>query len=342
MSASTARASPRFRAIERMRADHYGETWKGFDDRLHRTVTIVFAAPRASPRALAHFADRAVRASRVSEPHLAMVYDTGRLDGRLFVATEVLEGVALSEMGTLAPREAAGVVGAVASALEALHAVGTAHGGVSADNVKIGTDGRAKLGPPVFGRAEASTDEDVAGLRDVARALLPGGTAPDPIDRATTPSVVAGAFRRAAVSAEVTEPIVVEPTGSSSPVRVAGLLSSPIPEPSPRITAYVVVFALVSVLLAFAVSADRSATARAAPPQATAAPPVTAVTPSVTGKSVADAGRLLIEAGFASPIRWFVEPGATGPACSVVRQEPGAGAPYQRGARAVLLVTQGC
>lgn len=131
-------------------------------------------------------------------------------------------------------------------------------------------------------------------------------------------------------------------------------LGSPIPELSRRVVSSVIAFGVAMLLLALALSAlggrgdakDRGPVAATTPraPAGTSpmAPPPGATTPSVIGKNTYEAGGVLMAAGFASPVRWFAEPGAKGAPCTVVRQEPAAGAPYGRGARAVLYVTPGC
>ncbi len=348
MTAGTRRAT-RFRPTELLSADAHAETWRGVDDELERAVTIVFPSPGASASDLTRFADRAVGASRVSHPHLAVVYEVAYEGGRPFAVTEILEGRTLNNTPALPPRDAARVVDALASALDALHAAGVAHGGVRVEHVLIDGEGRPKLGPPVFGHPDASASDDLAALGGLASQLRPDLTDVWLAGRATTPSQIADAFRRAAVGSEVTEPIAVMRSAATPMPRARMALGSPIPEPSPRIAAYVAIFAIVAAMLVLILGAGPS---RAQPVQAagasvqatrtTAAPPGLSGTPDVAGKTGLEAGRILIEAGFASPVRWFVEPGAKGPACTVERQEPAAGTAYQRGSTAVLYVTQGC
>lgn len=149
---------------------------------------------------------------------------------------------------------------------------------------------------------------------------------------------------------DATQPMPFAPRTSA---RAAGgtIFGSPIPEPSRGIVTSVIAFGAATLLLAFALSADgtrgvRDRPIQTAPPAVAGTPPPAspqrASTPSVIGKNTYEAGRVLIAAGFASPVRWFVEPGAKGAPCTVVRQEPTPGAAHERGARAVLYVTQGC
>lgn len=65
------------------------------------------------------------------------------------------------------------------------------------------------------------------------------------------------------------------------------------------------------------------------------------VTPRVIGLSVSDAGAVLIAAGFRSPVSWRADPAAAGVPCSVVRQDPAAGAAFEPGAPATLVIVRG-
>lgn len=64
-------------------------------------------------------------------------------------------------------------------------------------------------------------------------------------------------------------------------------------------------------------------------------------TPNVVGKDVNEAATLLISAGFRAPIPWEVDPSAKGQPCSVARQQPVAGATFQRGDSAKLFLVGG-
>jgi beta-lactam-binding protein with PASTA domain len=65
-------------------------------------------------------------------------------------------------------------------------------------------------------------------------------------------------------------------------------------------------------------------------------------TPNVVGRDVNDAAGILLAAGFKGPeIPWQVDPSGRGTPCSVLRQEPKAGDPYQAGASAKLFLAPG-
>ncbi len=64
-------------------------------------------------------------------------------------------------------------------------------------------------------------------------------------------------------------------------------------------------------------------------------------TPNVVGKDVNEAGTILCGAGFHCPVPWQIDPAATGTACTVARQQPAAGAQFQRGDAMQLFLVGG-
>ncbi|WP_448629245.1 hypothetical protein [Cellulomonas soli] len=86
----------------------------------------------------------------LTHEHLARVHDVLEIaPGRLALVVEHVEGPTLRELRTarapLSDPEAAGVAIALAGALEALHAAGTAHGAVSATSIRVRADGSPVL-----------------------------------------------------------------------------------------------------------------------------------------------------------------------------------------------------
>jgi serine/threonine protein kinase len=102
--------------------------------------------------------------------------------------------------------------------------------------------------------------------------------------------------------------------------------------------------AIVAVLIA-TLAIFASFQGRTVPPASTGAPSASVAAPrgapNVVGKNVNQAASELIAAGFRSPVQWQVDPAARGQACSVARQEPQAGAAFERGASARLFLVGG-
>ena len=60
--------------------------------------------------------------------------------------------------------------------------------------------------------------------------------------------------------------------------------------------------------------------------------------PNVTGQGLSEAANALIQAGFASPVSWVVDPTARGTAQTVLRQDPAPGSQFERGAHATVYI----
>ncbi len=103
---------------------------------------------------------RAERDAGLAHPNVVVVYETGELDGRVFVAREYVGGDTARTWLAARPRSAREIVAtyvAVADGLAAAHAAGVVHGNVSADAIVIGDDARPRLGR--FGSSEGATPE---------------------------------------------------------------------------------------------------------------------------------------------------------------------------------------
>src|SRR5262249_33668340 len=77
----------------------------------------------------------------LAEPHIIPIYDTGEIDGRLYLVMPVVEGVdvhgLLRRDGPMSPQRAVHVVEQLAAALDAAHAVGLVHRDVKPSNALV-------------------------------------------------------------------------------------------------------------------------------------------------------------------------------------------------------------
>ena len=180
---------------------------------------------------------------------------------------------------------------------------------------------------PSLRSARTGVSEEVDGV--IRRAL-----ARDPADRYES----AGAFARALVAA-------VERGDATSVIGV-------VPRPLPRgralrsgrairvdttVALLAIVAVLVGTLLVFASFQGRTPISPTATPGGTAG---ALVTPNVVGKPAQDAIDQLVAAGFGR-VSYDVQPAAAGGACSVVRQDPAAGASFTRGSAATIWYVAG-
>ncbi|WP_369135558.1 serine/threonine-protein kinase [Modestobacter sp. I12A-02662] len=125
---------------------------RAHDPALGRDVALRVLAPRPGRRE--RFLRELPVVLRLTEPHLVRVHRYGDVGGRLFVATELVEGEHLADVlartGPFDPARAVDVVGQLARALDVVHAAGLVHRDVGASSVLVrarptGADGDAVL-----------------------------------------------------------------------------------------------------------------------------------------------------------------------------------------------------
>lgn len=138
-----------------------------FDTELHRKATLTWVDGESSPAAAAALLAGARRQGRVCHPHVIAVYEFGERAGRVFVAVERPDGVALDQWlaGGRSLEAMAVVFRQIAEALASVHAIGLVHGGLDAAAVVIDDDGSARVGE--FG---SRVDGDTSGASGVRTA----------------------------------------------------------------------------------------------------------------------------------------------------------------------------
>ncbi len=135
------------------------------DPRLDRRVALKLIAPHLvdDPVARARIVQEARAMAKLSDPHVAQVYEVAEDDAHLFVAMEHVDGQPLSAWLDERPRSWARVVEVFVQAgrgLAATHAKGLAHRDFKPDNVMLERGGRAKVVD--FGLACDFAEPDVA------------------------------------------------------------------------------------------------------------------------------------------------------------------------------------
>ena len=126
---------------ERLGDGEMGAIYKARDVRLQRPVALRIVAADLAADALtrARLNRELTALASVDHPNVAPVYEAGECDGRIFVATQWVNGISLSELirteGPLAPRRAVRIVNQVAAALAATHALGIMHRNVKPSSV---------------------------------------------------------------------------------------------------------------------------------------------------------------------------------------------------------------
>ncbi len=132
-----------------------GTVFQAWDTKLERWVAV--KTVRAGTEMADIWDDNLVRrlvseaamAARFNHPHVVVVHDVQDASDAAYVVMELVDGVSLHDLlgraGRLGPENAVPLMGALASALTAAHAVDLVHRDVKPGNVLLGRDGAIKL-----------------------------------------------------------------------------------------------------------------------------------------------------------------------------------------------------
>ncbi len=149
-----------------------GEVYRARDTRLDRDVALKLVHPEAvaDPAARGRLVREARTASALNHPHICTIYDVGEAEGRTYVAMEHVEGETLRDVIARGPLRAHAVVRygvQLADALAHAHERGVVHRDLTAANIVITPEGRAKvLDFGLAGRLSAEEREAVTRSED--------------------------------------------------------------------------------------------------------------------------------------------------------------------------------
>ena len=120
-----------------------GKVFKAHDTLIGRDVAVkvLSAELGAEPGYRERFRREAHTAARLTEPHIIPIYDTGEIDGQLYLVMPVIDGIdvhgLLQRDGPMPPTRAVHVIEQLADALQAAHAVGLVHRDVKPSNALV-------------------------------------------------------------------------------------------------------------------------------------------------------------------------------------------------------------
>jgi serine/threonine protein kinase len=117
-----------------------GKVYKAHDTVMDREVAIKVLPPELAtePGYEQRFRREARIAARLTEPHIIPIYESGEIEGRLYLVMPIIEGTDLHALlardGPMSPQRAVQVIAQLAAALDAAHAVGLVHRDIKPSN----------------------------------------------------------------------------------------------------------------------------------------------------------------------------------------------------------------
>lgn len=178
-----------------------GEVYAAFDPELDRKVALKLL--RATPRGGGpeRLLAEAKAMARLSHPNVVAVHDAGQLEGRVFLAMELVEGQTLAEWlrGQRPVGEIVRVFCALGEGLEAAHRAGVVHRDFKPSNALIGADGRPRVADFGLALTGPATAEVAGTVPFLAPEVLEGQPADAQSDQYSFAAALAHALEGRAV-----------------------------------------------------------------------------------------------------------------------------------------------
>jgi serine/threonine protein kinase len=136
----------RYRLIAVIGEGGMGKVYKAHDSVIGRDVAVKVLPIElsAEPGYRERFRREAHTAARLTEPHIIPIYDTGEVDGQLYLVMPVIDGIdvhgLLARDGVMSSRRAVHVITQLAAGLQAAHAVGLVHRDIKPSNALVTAD----------------------------------------------------------------------------------------------------------------------------------------------------------------------------------------------------------
>jgi serine/threonine protein kinase len=139
----------RFQLRDRLGDGGFGQVFRAYDPRLDRDVAVkVLKQPNPNDRVMERFFREARAVARLDHPNIVPVHDAGYDGGRCWVAYQLVSGRSLwwyRDQRRMDATTAAGIVRALADALDHSHHMGVVHRDIKPANVLIDDHGRPRL-----------------------------------------------------------------------------------------------------------------------------------------------------------------------------------------------------
>ena len=138
-----------FDLMERVGMGAFGTVWRAYDRELDRHVAIKLPRKgQLTALEIEHFLREARAAAQINHPNIVQVFEVGRVEDRVFIASEFVDGRSLAQQlasGEYTIREGAELVHKLAEALVEAHKVGVIHRDLKPGNILIDEDGQPHI-----------------------------------------------------------------------------------------------------------------------------------------------------------------------------------------------------